>query len=460
MTTAEVIRLLEHGNGKILYRIFTDLITEHITDHATTQKELWEMYDGDREIANRELTVGTPDYKSNNKLSHDLPGIVIDQGVTYTYSKPIVTQIEESETNEKSETALKEFRVSNSMADLDLKTGLYSSTSGTTGRLCYFDKDGVIKVTMIKPWEVVYIRNSTTDEVEYAMIYYKIWIYDIDNNKKVQKYRVEWYDKDKVYFYLEDPAGQMYKEDPDEPPIQHGFAYVPVIEFPNNDLRKGDYEKVVEMMDAYDRLISDAQNELEDNRNAYMVFKGVIPDEAIMKAAKLTGAFGSDDDQFTVEWLIKELSAVFHENHKKTIKDDIYQSTKRVDMSDEKFSGSTQSGEGRKWKLLALENDASMKETKFISALREMYKVVASGWKKSGITIDYLTITFQFTRNLPVDLAYYGDILTKYFGKVPLKILYSLLPFIDDPETAIATLLEEQTTVGEIIQEPADEEDE
>ena len=291
------------------------------------------------------------------------------------------------------------------------------------------------------------------------MIYYKIWIYDIDNNKKVQKYRVEWYDKDKVYFYLEDPAGQMYKEDPDEPPIQHGFAYVPVIEFPNNDLRKGDYEKVVEMMDAYDRLISDAQNELEDNRNAYMVFKGVVPDEKIMAAAKSTGAFGSDDDQFTVEWLIKELAAEFHENHKKTLKDDIYQSTKRVDMSDEKFSGSTQSGEGRKWKLLALENDASMKETKFTSALREMYKVVASGWKKSGITIDYLTITFQFTRNLPVDLAYYGDILNKYFGRVPLKILYSLMPFIDDPETAIKTLSEEQTTVGEIIQEPADEEE-
>ena len=78
--------------------------------------------------------------------------------------------------------------------------------------------------------------------------------------------------------------------------------------------------------------------------------------------------------------------------------------------------------------------------------------------EESGITIDYLTITFQFTRNLPVDLAYYGDILTKYFGKVPLKILYSLLPFIDDPATAIDALLEERGTVSEIITEPADEE--
>jgi len=412
------------------------------------------MYKGERAIDDRTLKVGTPDYKSNNKMSNDFPGLVIDQGVTYTYSKNIAVSLDNG--TEKDNKSIQDFRKANSIHDLNLKTGLYSSTCGTTGRLCYYDKEGNARVMMSKPWETIYIKNTTTDEVEYAMIYYKIKIIEVGKQPK-DVYRVEWYDKNMVYFYIENSVDATYREDTDHPPQEHGFQYVPVVEFPNNDLRQGDYFKVQELMDGYDRLISDAQNELEDNRNSYMKFKGVVPTEKIMAAAKLTGAFGSEDDEFDVSWLLKDLDAPFYENQKNTIRENIFNFTKRVDMSDEKFSGSAQSGEGRKWKLLALENDASMKETKFRSSLREMYKVLFSG---KGINIDYLDLTFQFTRNLPVDLAYYGDILTKYFGKVPLKVLYSLLPFIDDPEGTIKMLLEEQGTVGNILLEPEEDEEE
>lgn len=70
----------------------------------------------------------------------------------------------------------------------------------------------------------------------------------------------------------------------------------------------------------------------------------------------------------------------------------IYKFSSSVDMSDESFSGASQSGESRKWKLLSLEFKAITKERKFTTGLRSMFKVISSSWNTKGIELNYLDV--------------------------------------------------------------------
>lgn len=439
MNAREIEKILEQGNNKIISKIFRDLIKEHEPRRLQMIK-LYNEYMGELPIKDRETVIGNPEWKSNNKLSNDYRTMIIDQGLAYTFGLPIKYELDESvKSNKRIIETVNNFKAQNKLDDLDFTTSFYAAICGYSARLLYIDEQGATRVMNIKPWEVHFVYSQTIDELQYAMIYYDVNVVDVSSNQSKKLLYVEWYDKENVYYYREISPGSLeFEPDPDNPKNvhPHGFDGVPVIKYKNNDSERGDFEKVRDLIDAYDRLISDAQNELEDYRNAYMIFKGVIPDEETIRRAKFTGAFGSDDKDFEVEFLTKNLNSEFLENHKKTLNENIYKFSYRVDMSDEKFSGAGQSGESRKWKLLALENDAITKEKKFKAATTEMFRLIGSNWLKLNLVPKdfYKLITMQFTRNLPVDLEYYGKIITAFWGKLSIKTIYSLLPFIEDPE--------------------------
>lgn len=452
MIAQEINNIIDTGNMTIMSAIFNDLIKEHTTDVALPSKKKWEEYGAKVPILTKEHPIGTPEYKANNKLRNDYRSIIIDQGLTYFLGNPIsVSVVPEAPDSKVLTLLIKDFRVANSMDDNDMQVALYCAVCGSAGRLLYINTSGAEKIMALPPWQVIFVYNPSVEELEYAMIYYKMKIKNAQTGQSVDRIRIEWYDKKFVYYYVqtENPAGEVenyYKPDDLQPhnPQPHGFDGVPVVEYINNDMKFGDFDRTKDLIDAYDRLISDGQNELEDFRNAYMVFKGLAPNEKTMENAKLTGAFGSEDPEFSVEFLVKELSGTFHENHKKTINDNIYRFSKRVDMNDEKFSGATQSGENRKWKMLALENDAVMKERKYTKSEREMYRLLFSVWKKKGVVLEVAWLEMTFTRKLPIDLEYYAGIVTALEGRVPRRILFGLLPFIKDVDAAIEELQNEK----------------
>ena len=448
MNSKEIDRMLQHGNDIITSKIFKDLIKDH-EDRKDKMFKLYKEYDGEVPILSREDLPLDQSWKSNNKIPNDFRGMIIDQGLAYTFGLPLNLDLDASiKDNEKIKTLLKDFKTENKIDDLDYTTGFFAGICGYAVRLLYINEEGTLKVMNIKPWEALFVQSQTIDEIQYAMIYYDVEVIDISTDNKMTVKYVEWYDKSNVYYYKErEPGSYNFFPDPDatRPKQPHGFTGVPVVKYKNNDAEKGDFEMVTELVDAFDRVISDAQNEIEDYRNAYMIFKGIKPDAQVIRDAKNTGAFGSDDKDFDINFLTKELSGEFSENQKKTLNENIYKMSKRVDMSDESFSGSGQSGESRKWKLLALENDATIKEKKFRTANTEMYKLAESYWviRKLVSKGFYLLITFQFVRNLPVDLEYYGKIVTALWGKLSQKTIYSLLPFIEDAQLEIEAKEEE-----------------
>ncbi|WP_216369584.1 phage portal protein [Brevibacillus sp. MCWH] len=363
--------------------------------------------------------------KPNNKIPNDYRGYIINQIVGYLWGQPIsysldTRKYEETKVKENQE-RISRFTTLNTIDDLDGETGKLMSICGYAARLLYIDKNGEERAMNIFPWEAIFIEDG--GEITHAIRYYTVK--DLNNNEYM---KVEWYDSKNVTFFIEDDGVFIMDSEGSQP---HLFDYVPLIRFQNNDEEQGDFEKVEALIDAYDKIISDSVNEIETFANAYMGFKGVQIDQETIEKMKQTGGIeiGENGD---VYFITKNINDTFVENQKKTLNENIHKFSASVDMSDEKFSGGAQTGESRKWKLIALENKAGTKAMKFGKGLREQFKVLCSAWKKKNIDIDYLDIFWEFKRNIPIDLSYVAEYASKLKGIHSDHTLLSQIPYIDD----------------------------
>ena len=437
---------LTSANGQVTSQIIKDLIADH-APRAAKMKALYKRYRADYDgVPIFQRSFEDPN-KINNKLNNDFFSDIVDTKVGYFAGEPIAYNLdkvsyssEDGELNEADfqahNSVLDRFKITNNIEDLDAETAKMAAICGTAARLCYIDSEGMERICNIPPWEVIFVGDRSTGEVQYALRYYPITI----NGE--QTTRVEWYDDKMVYFYV--LHGDEYVPDDTEEPKEHMFDYVPVIEFPNNEERLGDAEKVLSLIDGYDRTLSDVNSEIEQFRLAYMVFYGVDIDEETIDRARRTGAFSipNYDGNEKAEFLTKMLSDTIIENHLNRLEENIMRFAKSVNFSDENFAGQA-SGVALKFKMLGLESKCITAERKMTASLRQMFKVVCSAWAKKGIGIDYTDIWFQFKRNFPLDIMSEAQATALLRGHVSEQTRLSLLSFIDDPEYEIELMRKE-----------------
>ena len=402
--------------------------------HRDAMLGLYNRYRGEGvPIQKREL----PDPKKpNNKILNDYRGYIINQIVGYLWGQPIsysidIRKYDEAKAKEYHD-RLSRFNALNTIDDLDSELGKIMSICGYAARLLYIDKNGEERAMNIFPWEAVFVEDG--GEITHAIRYYKV------KNGDNEYTKVEWYDNKNVTFFIEDDGVFIMDSEGSQP---HLFDFVPLIRFQNNDEEQGDFEKVEALIDAYDKIVSDSVNEVETFANAYMGFKGVQIDQETIEKMKQTGGI-EIDEHGDVFFITKNINDTFVENNKKTLNENIHKFSASVDMSDEKFSGGTQTGESRKWKLIALENKAGTKARKFGKGLREQFKVLCSAWQKKGIDLDYLDIFWEFKRNVPIDLSYVADYASKLNGIHSKHTLLSQIPYIDDVNYELELMRQEQ----------------
>lgn len=437
MTKEQILKRLQAGE-MITPKYIQYLIEEH-SHEASLLKHKHDYYSAKRlEIDHR---LFNDPLKINNQLNNDFMGNIIDQVVGYMFGKNIMYGINQENYTD---SAYKEYTdlldnliTRNDLFDLDAETGKMASICGVAYRLCYIDRHGLERVMSVNPWEVILLQEN--DETLYGLRYYTGY-----DSKGRETVFAEFYDETNIYYFESKTTTTksnfaLIEKKP------HLFEGVPIIEFLNNSEKLGDFDKVKSLIDAYDRLVSDTQNELEEFRQAYMVFDGgaEITSEVI-QAARQSGAFSLPEGS-KAYFLVKQVDVNVLDYQKKTLETNIYKFSQSVDMSDENFSGGTQSGESRKWKLIDLENKAMTKERKFIKGLHEQFRIICSSLNKKSISaLDHLDIYFSFRRNLPVDLEYLAKVATELKGTVSQKTILELLPFVDDVEYEIAQLEEER----------------
>lgn len=427
-------------NTQINSQIISDLIKDHQVYHDLALASYNNYIGTDLPIQSRTFTDPT---KVNSRISNDFRGEIVDQITGFMYGKPVNYMCADT-TSDKDKKYFQKFIKGNNMDDVDLETGKYTAVCGSGSRLLYINPEGEERVMYVPSWETIFVYNRDLTEVELAIRYYLMT--EMVSGVATYITKVEVYDKTTVNYYTN--YGGAYVPDisiAGGPTKKHGFDLIPLIEFPNNNQKQSDFYKCDTYIDAYDRLVSDCQNEIEEFRLAYLLMMGIdCTDEELLKM-KQTGCIRiSSGENVDIKYLVKEINDVFVENHKKTLLDNIYRFSKSVDISNENFTGSGASGETRKWLMVNLELKAAIKEMKFRKATMDMFKCLATVWAKKDIVIDPLGITIQVDRLYPAELLTEADIQGKLKGVVSNRTRLSLASFVRDVDAEIKALEDEE----------------
>lgn len=451
--TQSIIALIKRNAEKVNGDIIKQVIKDEETEHNRRFKLYMQYKQSEDYVAIFQRTFDDKN-KVNRELPNDFFGDIVDTKVGYLAGKPITYQLDKNpymtETQldeakyEKDMTVINDFLKYNSIADIDSEIFKYNAICGIGGRLLYVDAEGRAKIMNLKPWEVIFIFDRAIDDLQYAVRYYDITVYESDGTSYTGK-RVEWYDKDSITFWLE-TKNKDYMLDPTEGlnPKPHLFNKVPIFAYPNNTEYLSDVEKVLRLIDGYDRTLSDINSEIEQFRLAYLGMYGYSqPDQETMDKIKKTGAFGIDKDG-KIEFITKDLNDAAIEHHLDRLQQSIYYLSKSVNFNDQQFAGN-QSGVAMKFKVFGLESKSIVAERKFQRATGGMFNLLTEMWKEKGMAdVNPLDITMQFTRNFPLNLGDEADSTMKFKGMVSDKTRLSLLSFIEDADKELKQMELEQ----------------
>lgn len=206
-------------------------------------------------------------------------------------------------------------------------------------------------------------------------------------------------------------------------------------EFKNNTNRYCDFEVAEELSDAFDRSLSDQQNEVEQFKLAYMMISGSrLGEEEAQRMMEQLGIINLPDPQAKVGYVTKDINKDFNEYHLNQLKKLYYTVTKSIDFNDEVFK-SNSSGEARKWQIIALEAKTNTKEQYFKEGLKEVAETMAAFIKfNDKLEVDVSKIVFTFSRSLPTDIGYLAKALPKLAPYVSKRTIINQIPFVKDPD--------------------------
>lgn len=389
----------------------------------------------------------------NNKINNDYFGEIVDIKTGYFAGKAAVytySDSDESEADTGGEEAMKvaakvlnDFVMRNNMYDVDMECTKLAAICGYAGRMLYVDQEGNERVMAVEPFNSIILSDKEMTEPEFAVRYYQM----LDINDR-EYWKAEFYDQHNVYYY-EGNIGSMTFVDKK----QHLFDFCPLQGIPNNLELQGDAERVLELIDAYDRTISDNSNDIEGNTNAHMVFKNIVIDDQEMAEARKSGAFKFNSmNDGDVYYLTKEINDAFNSNHLARIEDNIYRFSKTPNLNSEKFGEA--SGVSLKFKITGLESKCGAFEAKCQSANIYLFKVLASSLAKKRIPFDYLQCYVKYKRNFPLDLNGEASACSALIGAgLPKQVAFAELSFIDDIDYVMDLIEQEKDGIAPLEDE-------
>ncbi len=214
----------------------------------------------------------------------------------------------------------------------------------------------------------------------------------------------------------------------------HNFHMVPIVIYNNNEECIGDFEPVISLIDAYDKIQSDSVNDMEYFADAYLALYGMggtePEDIAAMKEQRVL-LLGADSK---AEWLIKQMNDTYVENLKNRLEQSIHKFSACPSMTDKDFAANA-SGVAMKYKLMGLENKTSKKEREFKKGLQRRLEIICNVLAITGTAYDYMAIEIHFKRNVPSNITEMADVLNKIGHLLSNETQIGLLPIDVDAAT-------------------------
>lgn len=420
-------------NAKEVYQYI-----QNYQETATRYISLEEQFESKQIILQREAENGKP----NNMLVNNYPGYICTVNIGYFMGIPIkYTAPDEAETMLEE---YQEFASYNDEQDENMLLAREASIKGTGYELMYLDSDAKLRVAMLKPESTIVVHDNTVESnIIFAIRYWNI------SEKKVKS---ELYTTTEVITYEIDITKKSGME---LSRVSHVFSDVPIIEYPNNEERMGDFERVLTLINAYDKGQSDTADDFDYFTDAFLVIQnlsGTTSDQIEeMKKKRVLLIDGNGD----VHWLTKTIQDTATENYKTRLDNDIHKFSMTPKLTDEAFAGNL-SGVALQFKLWGLEQLAAQKERKFKKGIQRRIELFCNYATVRGRTYDWRDIDLLFTRNMPINVSDIIDQAVKLKGIVSDQTILSMLPMVDDPAAEVQKIQDEAAGTVNLSDEEED----
>lgn len=309
-----------------------------------------------------------------------------------------------------------------------------SSIHGSCFELLYMDEDANIRFSKVPASQGILIKDASLDDGYLGFIRVLHYL----NKDKELNILLEFYTSTEVWRFSGKGEGSLQLDSIDE----HYWNDVPVVEFPNNDERLGDFEGIVSINDAYNTVQSNTANLFQYN------------DEALMKITKL-GEVSTDDikqmrkkgavildDGGDVSWLLKEINDTAIENYKNRLIQDMHLFSGVPNMTDSSFGGNL-SGVAISYKMWSMDQIVKVKERKFKKGIQRRIELITNIFNLFGSNYDYRDINITFKRNAPQNDLENAQIVNMLQGILSQYSLLSRINGIENPQDEIDRIKEE-----------------
>lgn len=419
-------------NAELIYK----LIRKHAIEREDLQK-LKRYYIGEHSILGHERrNPNAPNFKTVANHAKD----IADTATGYFLGSPITY-------NNTGESDLEPLLVAFDNAEVDqvdTQNALNMAIYGRAYEYIYV-KEGLNELDSasldVENTFIVY-DDSIERRPLFAVYYYEVK----DDSKDTKTYQAEVFTQNLHYhIILSDSSGSYVKKLDVEP---HHLGQIPIIEYKNNNFAIGDYEQQISLIDAYNSLMGNRVNDKEQAIESILVLYGAqlgdTPEEThkAMSILNEEGLLELPMDS-KADFLKNLLDEGATEILRKALKEDIYTFSHVPNLTDEKFAGNS-SGVAMEYKLLGLEMITKVKESNYKRGLRQRISIFAKYLGLQQIALDANLIVPQFSRGLPKNLLELSQVINNLEGKVTLRQLISLLPFVEDPDAELEELEEEK----------------
>lgn len=416
-----------------------DIIYKLITVHASESqrlKTLKDYYLGKHAILNHRRRLHLPNFKTVANHAKDIAdtstGYFMGNSITYTNTskadiEPLLNAFDKADVDH-----------------VDNENALNMAIYGRAYEFIYAkENEAELNVRSLEPENTFLVYDDSIEQRPLFAVYY----YDImDNGSQNTTYKAEVLTEN--YHYHMTLHGFENVDNESSEPKEHYMGAIPIVEYRNNGLMIGDYEQQLGLIDAYNSLTANRVNDKEQAINSILVLYGASLADSAEEAHEAMQILSEEGLlELPTDAKADFLNNVLDENAievlRKALKQDIYTFSHVPNLTDENFAGNV-SGVAMEYKLLGLEMITKTKEQHYSKSLRKRIKLFCNYLGLKQIALDAKAIVPQYKRGLPKNLLELSQIINNLDGKVSLRQLISLLPFIEDPDAELKALEEEQ----------------
>lgn len=385
-------KVMENGPRR---EVLNACVQEFLTG-AERRQRLRSWYEGRHEILDRTRAAGLP----NVKLVHDYPRYISTMAAGYLVGRPVEYEAEEAQ--QSALDAVKERYSRCAVDSVDAELAKNASIYGRGVELVFADESALPRTASLEPWNGFVVYDDTVERRPLFGVHLRE---RLDEMGGTEGWDTVVYTDREIITFTSAALGDVGRV---KERVPHFFGAVPMVEYWNSEDERGDFEGVMTLIDAYDRLQSDRVNDKSQFVDALLLLygctmetddRGRTPGQQLREDKLLA----LPDSDARAEWLCKQLSESDAEVLKKALAADIHKLSMVPDLSDEQFGGN-KSGAAMRYKLLGLEQLTGIKERWFREALRQRLRLFANFLAVRGAPkLDAEAVRMVFKRSILVE---------------------------------------------------------